>query len=229
MYEHVFFDLDRTLWDMDKNSYETLLELFEKHDLSKRGIVDFNLFLSQYKIINDNLWDEYRREVITKETLRYKRFRDTFMLHDVNDELLVTSFGNDYVNLSPIKNNLIPHTFEVLEYLNKKYTLHIITNGFEEVQHIKMKNSGIENYFKEIITSERAGCKKPDPRIFNFSIQAASAKHANSIMIGDSLETDIIGAREVGIKQVYFNPYQEKHQEVVTHEISSLKELMVIL
>jgi putative hydrolase of the HAD superfamily len=229
MYKHVFFDLDRTLWDFETNSYETLCELIEKYKLKEKGIVSIDNFIADYYKINDTLWDEYRKGTVDKETLRYQRFHKAFLKYGIEDEELTVNFGNDYVYLSPLKTNLFSHTIEVLEYLKPKYELHIITNGFEEVQHIKMKNSGIENYFSEIITSERAGFKKPDKRIFDFSMQLTNAFPAHSLMIGDSLEADIIGAKNAGLHQVFFNNHNQTHQEDVTYEIKSLKELFNFL
>ncbi len=229
MYQHIFFDLDRTLWDFETNSNETLIELAQKYNLIERGIDSIENFIQEYLIINDALWVQYGKSLITKETLRFDRFHKTFLKYNIDDKKLVENIGNDYVAQSPYKTNLFPHTHEVLDYLSKKYTLHIITNGFEEVQHIKIKNCGIENYFSEIITSERAGYKKPDTRIFKFSLDVANATISNSLMVGDNLEADIIGAKEAGIHQVYFNPNEEKHSEKITYEIKSLKQLLDFL
>lgn len=224
-YEHIFFDLDRTLWDFETNSYETLVELVEKYNLAEKGITVVDEFIESYYKINNKLWDDYRDGVIDKETLRYQRFRQAFSGYAIHDEELTVNFGNDYVYLSPLKTNLLPHTKEILDYLSSKYELHIITNGFEEVQHVKMKNSGIDHYFSEIITSERAGFKKPDKRIFDFSMSITRAIPDNSIMIGDNLEADIIGAKNAGIHQVFFNNQGQLHNEDVTYEIKELKEL----
>src|SRR4051812_9016010 len=184
-YKHLFFDLDRTLWDMETNSMETLIVLFENYQLKERGIHSFSEFLERYKEINFQLWDDYSRDIVDKETLRFERFHRAFALYGIQDNELTKAFGNDYVNYSPMRNKLMPDTKEVLEYLNGKYTMHIITNGFEEVQHIKMKNSGIDHYFSEVITSERAGFKKPDSRIFQYSLNVAKAVSGNCLMIGD--------------------------------------------
>jgi len=229
MYKHIFFDLDRTLWDFETNSYQTLSELIDKYKLKERGVRSVDNFIADYYKINDDLWSDYRNGLIDKETLRYQRFHKAFSLYEINDEELTVNFGNDYVFLSPLKTNLFSYTVEILEYLKPKYELHIITNGFEEVQHIKMKNSGIENYFSEIITSERAGFKKPDKRIFDFSMQLTNALPRHSLMIGDSLEADIIGAKNAGLHQVFFNSHNQQHNEEVTYEIKELKELLNFL
>lgn len=229
LYEHIFFDLDRTLWDFDTNSRETLLELADKYKLGSKGVVSIDDFITDYYHINERMWLEYGNGLIDKNTLRYDRFYQALVKYSITDRSLAENFGNDYISLSPLKTNLFPNAIEVLEYLNKKYKLHIITNGFEEVQHIKIKNCGIQGYFGEIITSERSGFKKPDIGIFQYSIDSVKTNSTSSLMIGDSLEADIIGARSAGIHQVYFNPSEQKHQENITYEIQNLKELMNFL
>lgn len=228
-YKHIFFDLDRTLWDFEANSHETLSELLLKHKLLEKGVESASDFITEYLIINEQLWDEYRNGSIDKNTLRYDRFYRTLLKFEIDDRSLSQDIGNDYVALSPLKTGLFPDTIEVLNYLSDKYNLHIITNGFEEVQHVKIKNCGIEKYFDQVITSERAGFKKPDVRIFEYSLQTANTSATNSLMIGDSLEADIIGARNAGIHQVFFNPEKESHSEKVTFEICGLKELLNFL
>jgi putative hydrolase of the HAD superfamily len=228
-YEHIFFDLDCTLWDFETNSRETFAELITKYNFKEKGIDSPEDFIEEYLIINERMWDEYRKGLVDKDTLRYKRFQEAFAKFGVNDTDFANSFANDYLHIAPAKSKLFPHTHEVLEYLQKKYILHIITNGFEEVQHIKMKSSDIEKYFKNVITSEMAGHKKPDIRIFEFSLRTANASVHNSIMIGDNMQADIIGARNANIHQVFFNPKELKHNEDVTHEIKSLNELFNLL
>jgi putative hydrolase of the HAD superfamily len=229
LYENIFFDLDHTLWDFEANSKEAFLELFDKYKLLHRGVTSMDEFLAEYFLINEKLWDDYRKGLIVKEQLRYDRFHQAFQKFGINDAHLTTNFSDEYVNSAPYKTNLFPHAIETLDYLSKKYSLHIVTNGFEEVQYLKMKNTNLHKYFSQIITSERSGYKKPDKRMFEFSLSEAKANKATSIMIGDSLEADIIGARDAGLNQVYFNPKLKSHSEKVTHEISSLKELVGLL
>ena len=229
MKKHIFFDLDRTLWDFEKNSHETLLELINRFKLSDYGVANAEDFICKYKIHNDILWSLYREEKITKVELRTKRFRLALEEYQIFDTKLAESFGNAYVEESPLKTKLFPFAKEVIEYLYDKYQLHIITNGFQEVQHIKLEVSNISQYFQIIITSEQVGNKKPDPRIFNYALKQAKANNRESIMIGDDLEVDIIGAREFGMDQVYFNPHKDTHNQEVTHEISCLSQLKEIL
>ncbi len=229
MKKHVFFDLDRTLWDFEKNSHDTLLELIIRFKLSDYGVNNPEDFIYKYKIHNDILWSLYREEKITKAELRTKRFRLALEEYKIFDTKLAENFGNAYVEESPLKTKLFPFAKEVIEYLYNKYQLHIITNGFQEVQHIKLEVSNISQYFQIIITSEQIGNKKPDPRIFNYALKKAKANKMQSIMIGDDLEVDIIGAREFGMDQVYFNPHKDTHTQEVTHEISCLSQLKEIL
>jgi putative hydrolase of the HAD superfamily len=228
-YKHLFFDLDRTLWDMDGNSYQTLCDLAQKHRIIEKGITTIDEFIEQYKVINTQLWADYSLDKIDKETLRSERFKRAFQLYNIKDDNFCEIFANDYVTYSPLKNNLLPHAIETLDYLVDKYQLHIITNGFEEVQKVKIENSNLGKYFRNIVTSEKAGCKKPNSKIFHYSVQLADATLSNSLMIGDSLEADIMGAKESGMGQVFYNPEGIKHDVDVTYEIKSLKELKNIL
>jgi putative hydrolase of the HAD superfamily len=228
-YKHIFFDLDRTLWDMDGNSYETLCELAHKHKIIEKGVPTIDEFINRYKVINHQLWEDYSLNKVTKETLRSERFVRAFKLFNITDDQFCETFAHDYVTFGPLKNNLLPHAIEILEYLLPKYQLHIITNGFEEVQAVKIEKSNLGKYFKNIVTSEKAGHKKPATEIFHFSMQLAEANISNSIMIGDSLEADILGAKASGMSQVFFNPERIAHDVEVTHEIECLNELREIL
>jgi len=228
-YQHIFFDLDHTLWDFDRNSRETLEELFEIYSLKNYGIDVFEDFISTYKQVNDMKWDEYRKGIITKEKLRATRFYDTLLRFEIDHPELAADIDREYINRSPHKTHLFPHATEVLGYLAEKYHLHIITNGFTEVQNIKITQSGLSPFFTQKITSEIAGYNKPDPEIFYFALKAANAKRQHSIMIGDNLQVDIMGARRVGIDQVFFNTHKVPHTEKVTFEIIHLNDLKNIL
>lgn len=220
-YQHLFFDLDRTLWDMDTNSKLTLQEILSEVGLA----LDFNHFYSTYTSINDALWQLYRLNKIDKEQLRYQRFTKSLEVFKIEDKELSIKMGDLYVERSPLKTGLLPNTVEVLSQLKESYNLHIITNGFEEVQLLKLRNSGIEAFFENVITSESAGCKKPSPGIFTYALSLTGANRKNALMIGDSLVMDIQGAKKVGIDQVFFNPKKEKHSQKVTFEIADLLEL----
>ena len=228
-YKHLFFDLDRTLWDFEKNSTETLYEIFIHHQLQDKGIPSFGNFSEQYKKHNNHFWELYRNGKVAKDKMRYERFKVTLAGFGITDHRLTTVIAEEYIMESPRKTRLFPHAEETLEYLFGRYELHIITNGFEEVQHTKMNNSGIRHFFNQVVTSEMAGVKKPFLQIFHYSMKITGASNAESMMIGDHLEVDILPAKSLGMGQVYFNPDETGHNENVLHEIKSLKELKTLL
>jgi putative hydrolase of the HAD superfamily len=228
-YAHIFFDLDNTLWDFERNSRETLNELYHKHRLADLGVSSPEFFILTYQERNTMMWEQYRLGKIDKETLRNKRFAFTFWDMGLEAELAPMELAEDYIRLSPKKNYLFPHAHETLSYLQTKYSLHIITNGFQEAQYIKLDSAGLSKYFSEIIISEHTGFKKPDAQIFHHSAQKANAVKEECLMIGDGLEVDVAGARNAGWDTVFFNPNKITHDENTTYEISSLDQLTKIL
>ena len=228
-YEHLFFDLDRTLWDFEKSARQAFEEMFEIHKLGDLGIENWEEFHTRYEIHNHELWDLYREGKIEKEILMWKRFSDTLEEYGIDDFELANKLGNTYVSISPRKVNLYPYALEILEYLHPKYQMHIITNGFQEVQNIKLETSGMDQYFSTLITSEKAGVKKPDPAIFEYALDKTGANPGNSLMIGDDYEVDILGADHVGMDQVFFDPEHQSTVNGSTYKISSLAELKEIL
>jgi len=224
-YQHLFFDLDRTLWDFDKSAIEAFGELYEKYRLKERGINSVSGLYSVYTKHNNKLWEEYRHGRIEKRVLSSLRYFLTFQDFGIEDKKLAESFGREYLEISPRKVNLFPHTMEVLDYLKPKYNLHLITNGFSEVQETKLQASGLGKYFEIVITSEAAGVKKPNPEIFHFALQKAAAEVADSLMIGDDFEVDILGAKNMGMDQVLFDPERKYPQNGSTFAISDLAEL----
>ena len=228
-YRHLFFDLDRTLWDFEANAQETLHEAYDRFKLKGVGIPDHQSFVKTYKRINDEMWDAYRNGTLSKSELRSGRFYRALLAFDIDQRALSEEIGDYYILECPKKDRLFPGAHEVLEYLRKNYILHIITNGFEEAQQVKLSSSRLGDYFQEIVTSERAGVKKPDPGIFEFSLQASGADPTESLMIGDDPEVDLVGARNCGLHQVYFNPDQQDTHHEFTFEISDLRELKGIL
>ncbi len=178
---------------------------------------------------NDQLWEEYRLGKIKKSKLKWYRFYLSLKEKNVEDKSLAKSLDEFYLSESPKKTKLISHTIEILEKLKNKYTLHIITNGFNEVQFTKLENSKLDRYFNVIVSSEDAGVLKPDNRIFKYALEKAGAGQAESIMIGDILEVDILGARAAGLDQIYLNPGENPHNEKISYEVCSLKEILEIL
>ncbi len=223
--KHVFFDLDHTLWDFETNSNQTFEFIFDKNKIP----INYSDFKEKYRPINQKYWKLYRDEKVTKEELRTGRLTETF--HALNFTAtpdLVSTLSYEYIEYLASYNALFEGAIDVLEYLQPKYKLHIITNGFEEVQHRKMESSFISKYFTNIITSERVGAKKPNPAIFNFAMELSGAKSVESIMIGDNFEADILGAKSVGMQTVFCDFNGEiATEEVLT--ISKLRQLKDIL
>jgi putative hydrolase of the HAD superfamily len=228
-YKHLFFDLDRTLWDFDKNSKETLQDIFISFGLQKLGIPDFDVFYEHYCHHNIYLWELYRGGKIEKDFLSAERFYLTLADFGIENKKLSKLISMDYVEQSPSKTALFPFTHEVLDYLYKKYSLHVITNGFKEIQFRKLSLCGLEKYFNSVVVSEEAGCNKPDSKIFLFALGKNKAEINESIMIGDDLAVDVLAAKAIGMDQVYVNYDRRPHDEITTYEISSLKELTGIL
>jgi putative hydrolase of the HAD superfamily len=224
-YKHIFFDLDMTLWDFETNASEAYQDIYKKFQLKKKGISSINAFLKCYFVHNDRLWDQYRKGEIKKEFLRSRRFELTLLDFGIDDPKLAEDVGLEYITISPQKTNLFPNAHEILQYLKEKYPLYIITNGFEEVQFTKLKNSKLDVYFDHVITSEDAGSKKPDPGIFNYALKKAGALPDESLMIGDDPEVDILGAESVGIDGIYFNPKRLPVNGSVKYFIHDLMEL----
>ncbi len=221
----VFFDLDHTLWDFEKNSAITFRTIFAKHNID----MDHEKFIGSYAPINDRYWKLYRDGLITQEELRYGRLKEGFdqVGHAIADDMLHT-LSTDYITLLPESNHLYDGAIELLEYLKPKYSLHIITNGFHGVQSGKLKNSNIEHYFETITNSEMAGCKKPHAGIFEYALKAANAEKHHSIMIGDCIEADVQGALDYGLDAIYFNEFRKETDPSVkqVHHLLEIKGLL---
>ena len=225
-YKHIYFDLDRTIWDFEGNSYQTIRDLVEKFNLNP---IDPDDFHRVYTYFNEQHWAMFREGKINKEKLRLERFIKTLEEFKIYDNQLAEKIALEYIKIGPTKTGLIPHAKEILEELSHKYALYVITNGFIEIQTDKLRNSGISSYFKRVFTSEHARSSKPDHGIFEYALTAVNARKKESLMIGDDLELDIIGAKTFGIDQVYYNPLQLKQSVHATYEIMSLLELKQIL
>lgn len=225
-YQHLFFDLDHTLWDFETNSRQTLHELYQHFDLAAKGVHNRDLFVQYYMVHNDKLWDRFRKGFIKVDELRWKRMWLTLLDFKIGNEQLARELAKYYLDLLPTRTALFPYTTNILQYLtNKGYKIHLITNGFEQVQHCKLKQSGIDAYFLEVITSEGCSYIKPNKEIFEYAFQKANALPEQSIMIGDSMEADIQGAINAGIDQVYVNHLNIAASIQPTYTVYSLKEL----
>ncbi|MCU0420807.1 MAG: YjjG family noncanonical pyrimidine nucleotidase [Cyclobacteriaceae bacterium] len=228
-YQAVLFDLDHTLWDYETNSREALHDLFHRYHLPGKTRAGFQAFYDSFVDVNTRIWHRYDRGEISRDVIRYERFHQVFKRVGIDHYELSLKFSHDYVSESPSRSHLMPHAKDVLAYLQGRYKLYIITNGFDEIQATKLHASGIASFFSRVVTSETAGCKKPSPEIFQLALDHAGIDSAKAIMIGDNLLTDMAGARNARIDTVFFNPHQTEHREPVTHEIQSLHELMHIL
>jgi putative hydrolase of the HAD superfamily len=217
----VFFDLDHTLWDFDRNSFLAFKRVFNTFRINLK----VETFTAVYEPINVAYWKLYREEKVTKEQLRHGRLIDAFEHFEMNFSLQkIDDMAVSYIDELPLDNHLFDGTFEILDYLKDKYTLHIITNGFEEVQHIKLKNSRIHGYFNTVTSSEEVGVKKPNPVIFKRALEKAEALKESALMIGDSFEADILGAESFGMKTLFYN-YRQENVPIGYQYIDSLLEI----
>ena len=221
MVKDIFFDLDHTLWDFDKNSMLAFKRVFKKFKIT----IEFDAFLKIYEPINVEYWKKYREDKVSKENLRRGRLIDSFIFFDlIYTTEKIDEIADAYIQELPFDNHLFEGAVEILDYLILKYKLHIITNGFEEVQHKKLKNSGIDHYFSTVTTSEEVGVKKPNPKVFLTALNKANSLPAQSVMIGDSLEADILGANNIGMKTIFYNYRNEN----ISKKIKSIDSLLEI-
>ena len=228
-YTHLFFDLDHTLWDTDANAKKSLEEMFVLFELQKHGVKDDTEFIDKYLAINNRLWTDYSLGKIEKDFLRNGRFELTLKLFDITNADLVASMSDYFVERTPMNKALMPFAEKLLHHIKPNYKLYIITNGFKEAQHRKLKSSDIAHFFEDVFISEEVGFHKPNPQIFFHAIEKANAQCENCLMIGDNVETDMQGAIAAGMDCVYLNTTDFKHNYAVTFEIDSLHKLMEVL
>ncbi|MGM0478913.1 MAG: YjjG family noncanonical pyrimidine nucleotidase [Bacteroidota bacterium] len=227
--KHVFFDLDRTLWDFESNSKSALEQLFEELKL-RDHLESFEAFHHTYKQINADWWNQYRKGQVQKEALRVGRFSETLNRFKIENESLALELANRYVEVSPYQTNLFPGTIETLEALKREnHALHIITNGFKEVQFVKLKNSRLIHFFDDVLCSEEVGANKPDPHVFRSALQRTGAKSEESMMVGDDFEADVLGAEKCGIKGVLFDPHDHFQENNAVRKIRFLQEIRSIV
>lgn len=224
---HIFFDLDHTLWDFDANSHLTLEELHQEFLTNLH--FSFEEFMPIFREINHGLWQKWAENNITQEALRVERFQFTLEHFGIHNLPLAQTLSEEYLKRCPYKPGLMPNAIEVLDYLKPKYDLHLITNGFLDAAEIKLNVTPLGSYFKEVIVSEVVGVQKPHPDIYSHALERARATAENSIMIGDNLYADVIGAQNAGWKAIFYNPFKKPHEATPDWEISDLRELMQIL
>ncbi len=228
MNKHLFFDLDRTLWDFDQNSENALKQLFNELGLETH-IDSFDTFHEHYKENNARLWKEYGAGKLTKEVLRNLRFEVTLKTFELHDPYLIQQMSDGYIDVSPKQTALFPGAIDTLTQLKSDgYQMHIITNGFREVQFVKIDNCDLTPYFDVIVCSEDVGVNKPDKQIFTHALTKAKAQPSLSVMIGDDYEVDVSGAIHSGMHGIHFDPYNMFPDEHLVR-IRSLSELPDIL
>lgn len=226
---HLFFDLDRTLWDFEKNSQIALTQLYNDLGLT-RFTKHYLQFFNQYQSINKELWVLYGKNKITKEELRDRRFIQTFEALGIHDVALAKKMAQGYLDISPNQTALFPGTMETLSALKDAgYHLNIITNGFKEVQLHKIINSRLAPFFEEVICSDEIGVQKPDRRVFDEAIRRADADRRTSVMIGDDMKADVLGAEAAEIQAVLFDPNVKRRYDNEIRRIENLEELPMLL
>lgn len=229
-YKHLFFDLDHTLWDFERNSSESLADIFHQLSLADHGVYSMELFIKSFIRINTKLWEDFDQGKFHHSYIRQNRFLMVF------DELGIKcpenhlEIGELYLNTLPGKKHLLEGALETLSYAKSAgYQMHIVTNGFTEIQARKIASSGISHYFENVVTFENANAKKPEPAIFAYAVQQANASPDDCIMIGDNWIADILGASRFGLDTVYYNPAGLIFDQKPTYDIRNLEELKLIL
>lgn len=224
--QHIFFDLDNTLWDHRKNAYLTIRTLFETQEISLQYNIDFEDFHAVYHDINEKLWEDIRDGLIGKEYLREHRFYNTFKHFGVDNKELSMYFEEHFLDKILNHNELVEGAEDILAYLkSKNYTLHIISNGFKEVTERKCILSGIAHYFHTITSADSVGVRKPNPEIFEYSLSLSNAKKEESILIGDDWIADVVGSQRFGIDVIFFDVYKENRQEEGLKSITHLLQI----
>ena len=221
----VFFDLDHTLWDFEKNSRLTFEKIFEEGNIA----IDIERFLQFYVPINLEYWKLYREEKVSKEELRYQRLRRSLDATGTSlDDNQIHLLSKAYIQYLSSFNHIVPGALDILDYLKPRYRLHIITNGFEEIQEKKLRNSQMRQYFQVVVNSEMAGVKKPNPKIFQLALRKAEVAATNALMIGDSLEADVLGAQQLGIHALHFNTNGEDAHDhcKIIHHLNEIKHFL---
>lgn len=229
-YTHIYFDLDHTLWDTDRNAEESLRELFSELNLQARGIPDFNTFHLQYKGHNEKLWGLYAENKVGKSAVRLHRFLHALQDFGINDEPTAHTLAEEFIARTPRKQHLIEGAKQTLESLKGRFNMNIITNGFPEAQYTKLKESGLIGYFDHIFISEEVGVHKPDPKIFRHAMSVSGAENAHQcVMVGDTFQTDIFGALNAGMKPIHYTPDQSVHHGEPVITVHRLQDLVQYL
>ncbi len=229
MIKHVIFDLDNTLWDFRRNSFCALQQMFQEQNIEERYGLSFDTFYPRYSYHNEKLWEDFRDHKVGATQLKYERFANTFHEYGIEDKSLPSFFNEHYLNTITHFNHLVPGSLSLIEYLEPKYSLHILTNGFKEVTHRKIQQSDLNGHFETITSAEEIDCRKPNPKIFEYAMDKAKANKKNVAFIGDDWIADAIGARDFGFQSIYFDRLNEGQKEENIQNISKLEEVKNLL
>ena len=225
MVKNVFLDLDDTVLDF---------EAAERAAIA-RALTDFGVdandeTLKMYSEINLSFWKRLERGEIDRHEVLIGRFRTLFARLGISGDIEAVNVR--YGNYLSYEHPFVDGAQEMLEDLYKAYRLYIVSNGNANVQHRRIADSGIAKYFRGIFISEEIGCDKPDRAFFERSFaQISDFKREESIMVGDSLSSDIKGGKNAGIRTVWFNPKGKENKigAAPDFEIRALRELKEIL
>ncbi|MBO7291539.1 MAG: YjjG family noncanonical pyrimidine nucleotidase [Bacteroidaceae bacterium] len=231
-HRNIFIDLDDTIWDFTANSHVSLEIMYRDLDIA-RIYPDYDAFSSAYYAKNSELWALYHHGKIEKDFLiieRYAHLLRTIGYIDI-DNRLAQRMNEYYLDTLALQTQLVPYAIELLDYLTRRgYNLYILSNGFIEVQHKKLQSAGIEDYFERMVLSDEIGINKPDRRLFDYALEVTHSQAADTLMIGDNYDADILGAMQAGWGQIYFD---RNHRGITApepqHTVHSLKEVMDIL
>ena len=228
--QHIFFDLDNTLWDHRRNAYLTLKDIFTRENVQENYNLGFEEFHKEYFTINERLWAQIRDGEIDKDFLRKHRFYDSFLFFGIDNFALAQTFENNFLDEILNYNDLVEGAFELLEDLaEKKYHLHILSNGFMEVTYRKCELSGIKNYFETITSADEINIRKPHPEIYEYALNKAGAKKEESMMIGDDWIADVEGGKSFGLKVIFFDVFNDNYKAPDVTVIKKLSEIKTLL
>ncbi len=228
-YKSLFFDLDDTLWDTSYNNKKCLEEIYSGYHFG-RYYPSFEDFFNHYMPHNLMLWDQYRNQAIDRRTLILERLLYVLRPMGIDDESFARRLNDDFLQRTTTKTRLLPGAIDLLEYLSPDYRLFILSNGFREVQSLKMQNSGLAPYFERILLSEDVSIQKPHRKIFDYALKNTNSRRSESLMIGDSYEVDIVGAQNARLDQLWLNPsHLAPKGNPPTFTVHSLADIMLFL
>lgn len=229
-YNTVLIDLDDTLIDTIGNTEVTIREIYDDYNLSEYFASFDEFFVNHYRPNNIRLWKAYEKQEISKQQLMDERFVGVFReVADISDERAQV-MNHDFLGRIVLKSSLIDGAVDLLDYLKSKYRLCVLSNGFSEMQYVKIKSAGLEGYFDEVVLSDVVGINKPQVGIFDYALRKLNAGKSEVIMLGDNYSSDIVGAHNAHIEQIWYNPKKQEAADFnPTYTIEHLSEVKSIL